>query len=562
MTIRVTRAATTVVACALIMVFGLFPAGAQAGAADGRGAPPVVDTTLIGVAPGSLGSALGASPGVVGLDASYLPMVSFADAAALAGTRMGVAFDGTSYWSCSGGSTSGLRLAQYTAAGVLSATYAPGLDFRSVFADAAGNVYARQYSDWAIYRMISPGVFAPLVTLTGGYLDAQSSVVLNGNETEYLAMSAGTVSRWDRATGAYLGSVTLSGYGSVGVEGTYPADRGIAVIGDSWYTYASETLSEWSTAGTRLGVTTLTGAGGSFDSNFSVSAANSLVFVVTSGTGGTWNGYAVKLPFLTFRGLFEDIDGDTATPLFGTLVSPQDPALAVGQTVDFYVDLNGDGDFDDPGELVGSGITADDGMVAAIWAHPAHLTGTFAVQLVVRGDGLETHVVQTPVSNDDLGGVTGTGTVTLSRPSGTLVVLGSGGVYTPDLSSSETAGFSLWLAKTFGRRGGISTYRPNGALKGSLVWNYESRYSFRSTGLFRIVPTVIPGYTRAYLLEGSGALRQWDAGVGSWGAAITVQFTAYIGDGDPDGFGIQFEGVDIPGESDMRPLDGGWITLN
>ncbi|MEP6763862.1 MAG: hypothetical protein ABJB66_06095 [Gemmatimonadaceae bacterium] len=204
----------------------------------------------------------------------------------------GIAWDGTSYWSGDGGGATGNRLAQYNAAGATLNVYAPGLDFRSVFTDAAGNVYGRSFSDAGIYKMTAPGTFSLFTTLVGGTLDAQSSVVLNGAGTGYLAMSGGVVQRWNLA-GSFLGTTTLAGFGTLGTESIYPQNRGIASFGASWLTYDEGTLSMWSTSGVRLGTTTLTGAGTGFDANFSFSrAADGRVFIADA-LNGNWRGYEV-----------------------------------------------------------------------------------------------------------------------------------------------------------------------------------------------------------------------------------------------------------------------------
>jgi hypothetical protein len=93
---------------------------------------------------------------------------------------VGLAFDGVNYWSGSGGTSGGTREARYTTGGVNDGLFAPGLDFRSVFTDAAGTVYARAFADPTIYSQSPPGTFGALTTLVGGPLDSQSSVVLNG----------------------------------------------------------------------------------------------------------------------------------------------------------------------------------------------------------------------------------------------------------------------------------------------------------------------------------------------------------------------------------------------
>jgi len=241
------------------------------------------------LAAGLLTASVAASAGSVFASASYNASTSFADA--LSSTTMTIAFDGASYWSTSGGGQGGTRLAQYDASGSNVDSFAPGLDFRSVFTDAGNNVLARQYGDSTIYQQTAPGVFTSLLTLNGGVLDEQSSVVKDGSN--YLAVVAGSVSQWD-AAGNFIGSVSLSGYGSVGGEGGYPQNRGIAVAGSYWLTYDSGVLSAWDRGGNRLDSTTLNGATGTFDANFSLSYTNNKVFVV-SQNGGTWNGYDVGI---------------------------------------------------------------------------------------------------------------------------------------------------------------------------------------------------------------------------------------------------------------------------
>jgi hypothetical protein len=206
---------------------------------------------------------------------------------------MGIAFDGSNYWSCSGGGSDGVRLAQYGLSGALIATYSPGLDFRSVFTRADGTVLARAVGSPIIYQQTSPGVFVSSgITLTGGALDAQSSVVLNGAGTEYDAMSGGVVSRWD-TNGNYLGNVTLQGFGTLGNENMYSQNRGMAAFGNVWLTYdGGRNLSIWDFSGNRLTQAALPCAGTSFDSDFSFSYCNGKVFIVDMA-GGAWRGYDI-----------------------------------------------------------------------------------------------------------------------------------------------------------------------------------------------------------------------------------------------------------------------------
>lgn len=226
---------------------------------------------------------------------NYNASVVFNDASGMSSTTMTIAFDGTHYWSSNGGISSGVNLAEYSSTGTVISTFSPGLDFRSVFTNSAGTVFARAFSDSTIYQQTSPGNFVSTgVHLTGGSLDVQSSVVLNGAGTEYDAMSGGIVSRWDLA-GNFLGTVALNGFGSLGNEGSYPQNKRVAAAGNYWLTYdGNGTLSAWDSSGTRAGTTTLNGAGTGFDSDFSLSYANGLVFINDSN-GGPWRGYDVGL---------------------------------------------------------------------------------------------------------------------------------------------------------------------------------------------------------------------------------------------------------------------------
>ena len=209
----------------------------------------------------------------------------------IAATTMGITFDGTNYWDCSGGSTGGLRLGNYSASGALLGTYSPGLDFRSIMTTAGGTVLARAFNTNVIYQQTSPGIFVNSgITLTGGSLYSQSSVVLNGAGTEFDAMYLGVVSRWS-TNGTYLGSVNLQGFGNLSGENAFPQYRGLAAFGDVWLTYnGNGILSAWDYSGNRLFEMPLPGAGTSSDSSYSFSCCNNKVFIV-DGAGLTWRAY-------------------------------------------------------------------------------------------------------------------------------------------------------------------------------------------------------------------------------------------------------------------------------
>lgn len=228
------------------------------------------------------------------LRTNYFSSLTFTDA--VIDTSCGIAWDGTNYWAVSGGSSSGARLGRYDSNGVLVTTYSPGLDFRSIFTNSDGALLARAYNDRVIYRQGTPGVFTNSgVSLTGGSLYSQAAVVLNGNGTEFLAMYSGVVSRWS-ASGAYLGSVSLQGFGTLTGENTSPQNRALAVAGEFWLTVAGNQLvSVWDNAGNRLFVTTLSQSGTVLSSYYSFSYANSKVFI-SDGSGGLWRGYDLCNP--------------------------------------------------------------------------------------------------------------------------------------------------------------------------------------------------------------------------------------------------------------------------
>lgn len=230
-------------------------------------------------------AATNAMAGPIFSSASYSDSINFSDA--LGGTSMAVAYDGSNYWSASGGGTSGTRYAQYDSAGNSISTFSPGIDFRSVFTDTGGNVFARGFNSSTIYTQTSPGVFSSYLTLSGGSLISQSSVVMNDNG-EFVAMNNGAVTVWD-ASGNFASSFSLAGY-----SGNYPENRGVAVADDYLFTYFNQTLSAWDYAGNLLDQASLLGAGTSFDSYFSLSYANDHIFVV-DGAGGTWRGYDIGL---------------------------------------------------------------------------------------------------------------------------------------------------------------------------------------------------------------------------------------------------------------------------
>jgi hypothetical protein len=225
--------------------------------------------------------------------ASYTPTLTFTDA--LSTTTMTMTWDGASYWSCSGGGPAGVRYAQYNAQGVKVNTFSPGIDFRSVFTKGGNTspVYSRGYNSNIVQVQTMPGVFANSITLVGGTLDAQSSVVWNENGTELVAFTGGTLTHWN-AGGALIGTITFVGFGTLNGENGSPQNRGIVKAGGYYLTYSAQVLSAWDGNGNRAKTTVLTGAGTGSDSYYGFSYGNGMVWVVDVA-GGLWRGYNVGL---------------------------------------------------------------------------------------------------------------------------------------------------------------------------------------------------------------------------------------------------------------------------
>ena len=231
---------------------------------------------------------------------SYSESISFADGLPQSGPYhpMGIAHDGTHYWTVSGGSANGQRLSQHNGTnGDLIATFSPGLSFYSVFTNNDGDVFARIYNNRRIKKQTSPGVFEITdVYFARGTIDSTTAVVYDNNNSEYIARKNGVVTRWDQS-GQLINTVNLIGYGTMNNEGSHSVDTSFASFGDYWLTYSESILSAWDHDGNRIEQTTLIGAGTTLDSHFSLSYANDMVFI-NDGDDliGTWRGYEVPEP--------------------------------------------------------------------------------------------------------------------------------------------------------------------------------------------------------------------------------------------------------------------------
>ena len=201
-------------------------------------------------------------------------------------TPMPVAFDGVNYFAGSGGGPeSPETLYSSIGAQLAVASPSPGIDFRSLFSDATGAIYARGYDSNVIYKQTSFSNFTPFVTLDGD-LDPQMQVVLDSNGSRYIGNMNGQVQEWS-LTGALIGTVTLGP--------NFDASNGldIASAGGYWLNYANSTLSAYNeTTGQLVDSTVLADAGSGY---WGQGYANGYFFVPNDDQSG-YSGYAISLP--------------------------------------------------------------------------------------------------------------------------------------------------------------------------------------------------------------------------------------------------------------------------
>jgi len=193
---------------------------------------------------------------------------SFNQSLSLSNTNFatGVAYSAGTYEVGSGGN-SGSPITTYTSAGVRTASSTPNpqLDFRSLFTDASGAVYAHGYNNTnTIYKQGSSyNIFTAYVTLQGS-VDNQATIVLNSAGTQYVGLSGGVLTFWNlNGSIARTLSTSMSGF-SFAIFGNY----GLNAQGNTLFAYDL-------TSGAIVDQTTLNGAGGS---SYGQSYANGYFF--------------------------------------------------------------------------------------------------------------------------------------------------------------------------------------------------------------------------------------------------------------------------------------------
>ncbi len=206
-----------------------------------------------------------------------------------------MAWDGVSLWTVTQTGVDSRHMAEYLPDGTSVAIYTLATDFRGLasFVDGDTPLFARVKSLPGLLELHPVlHTFAADATLVGGTLDPDSNVVWDDTTGEYLALDDdGIVDRWD-ASGAWVGSVSLAGFGTLFSESNFPQDRRLAVAEGTLLTYSMGTLSAWDRSGTRLDTTNLLAAGVLADSHWSFSFAASRVWVIDDADAN-WRAYPI-----------------------------------------------------------------------------------------------------------------------------------------------------------------------------------------------------------------------------------------------------------------------------
>lgn len=214
----------------------------------------------------------------------------------LASTPRGLAWDGAQYHVVTGGSTDGIRYARHDATGTPTATFTPGIDFRSITTDPAGNTFIRAAGSQAFQGQPAPGAFALELSVTGAFLNPNAKLLLGPDGTTLHSLMFGAVFHYDADTGVNTGFTALTGFGDLNSEADNPQNETLAIADDGTFlTYSNGVLSAWDVLGDRVGTTTLIEAGNTEASHASFSYANGLAFVIEAN-GGLWRGYDLIVP--------------------------------------------------------------------------------------------------------------------------------------------------------------------------------------------------------------------------------------------------------------------------
>lgn len=161
----------------------------------------------------------------------------------------------------------------------------PGMEFRSLFTNAAGDVFARTYNRNVIWKEGTFGTFTALVTLAGAF-DGNGQIVLDSSGTQYVGNNAGTLQFWDLA-GLKTRNVVLATGASKGV---------VSIFGNYALSYNGIALNAYDLGtGALVDTTQLNGATpGQYGLQYGQGYANGYFFI-TNGDG-SFSGFQIGVP--------------------------------------------------------------------------------------------------------------------------------------------------------------------------------------------------------------------------------------------------------------------------
>lgn len=203
------------------------------------------------------------------------------------GNAMGIAWDGTSYWAASGGSTSGIRLVQHDAMGTVVNSYGLGIDFRSIFTDGSGNIHGSDFGGNGIqvYALPSPPSSTLKYTLDTTP-NSNMEIAYRPSDGKLYGHSQGVIYQYNFTTGVQEDSFSL-----IDFSGSFAGFYQIAIAEDWILTFENTTdlglISAWDFTGKLIGQSKI-----DTDTNigYSFSYANGLAWIEK---GGQWQGYDI-----------------------------------------------------------------------------------------------------------------------------------------------------------------------------------------------------------------------------------------------------------------------------
>ena len=217
---------------------------------------------------------------------------------------------------------------------------------------------------------------------------------------------------------------------------------------------------------------------------------------------------------------------------------------SVGSQVDFYVDLDGNGSFE---QFVGSDMTDGTGAASTVWSGLSWRTGIFDVQAVFAGSpGC------LPSS--------ATATIVIVTPGDAA---NGGGWYQAFTTGSPRVNFGFTVRR-----------QADGSYRGQLLWHNNEKWRIKGTltSFGKTSPCTYAGTTglRCGSAQGSGTLYHWNTTTLEWDPVQTVTYVISFVDGGsrkggkkPDHFGINitnYSAASLP-ESAPQQLKGGNVLI-